>query len=180
MNAKAILARILSDLPSNKDWLDPALEAMAREAIKEVPPMVEPRASVNTLTPEQIAKLPKYAQDAFHALERERFCIARELAEWNDNQTPSPVTIQEHICTGNQRSSEFVARYVQTRDLRIEWQGVRLDIGLRSEGPQHENAITLQWGALDPYTRAVAFVPSSFQSARLQTPDTLKREPVQR
>ena len=37
MNAKAILERILSDLPAKRDWLDPALEAMAREAVNPCP-----------------------------------------------------------------------------------------------------------------------------------------------
>lgn len=42
MNAAAILERILSDLPTSRDWLDPALEAMAREAIAEQPKPTPP------------------------------------------------------------------------------------------------------------------------------------------
>lgn len=177
MNAKAILARILSDLPTNRDWLDPALEAMAREAVKEVPPVVEPNAGVHTLKPEQVERLPKWAQEAFKCLERERFCMARELKEWNDNQTPGPVSIQEYVCTGNQQSPESVTRYVQTQRLRIEWKGCRLDIHLTDNGPQHEDAIDLKWGPTNPHTRSLALVPYSFQAARLIVPENLIRQP---
>ncbi len=176
MTAKEILSQILGALPQKRDWLDPVLEAMAKDAVKPVTPSREVTASANTLTPAQLEKLPKFAQEAFRALERERFTAARELKEWHDSQTPGPVAIQEYVCTGNLRAPELMTRYVNTQNLQIEWKGCRLDISLSSDGPMHEDCIKLQWGPLNPLTRALAFVPSSFQSARLQTPETLSRQ----
>ena len=178
MNAKAILERILSDLPSKRDWLDPALEAMAREAIKPVEGTTKPPGqSMSAPSEEQVAKLPKWAQEAFKCLERERFCAVRELKEWTNSQTVSPISIQEYVCTGDQHGPEFFTRYVHSERIKIEWKGCRLEINLTDNGPQFEDAIDLKWSPLNPFTRALALVPYSFQAMRLMVPENLIRQP---
>lgn len=136
-------------------------------------PSVAVPDSIHTLKADAIEKLPKWARDAFKALERERFCAIRELREWVNDQTPGPVMIDEYLCDGSVQGPVRMTRYVQTKGLRIEWQGVRLDITLRGDSSMHENGIQLQWGTLDSRLRAASFIPSSYQSAMLCTPHQL-------
>lgn len=177
MNAKAVLERILSDLPAKRDWLDPALEAMAREAIKPIKdPQTIGNGSISNLTPAQLEKLPQWAQAAFRALARERDESVANLKEWTNDQTPSPISITEHPCTGDQRGPDFISRYIHGDNIKIEWMGCRLEIGLRQQGPTnaHEDCISLQWEPTDS-ARALAFIPESYQRARIQHPSRLTR-----
>lgn len=178
MNAKFILAQILGALPSNKDWLDPHLEAMAREAVKPVRDrQTIGEGSISAPTLAQLEKLPQWAQAAFRALMRERDESVANLKEWVNDQTPSPISIAEHPCTGDQRGPDFVTRYVHADNIKIEWMGCRLEIGLRKTGPSNaqEDCISLQWEPTDHSARALAFIPESYQRARIQHPSRLTR-----
>lgn len=138
-------------------------------ALPDVPP------SIYAPTEEQLAKLPKWAQDAFKSLERERYTAVRELQQWTADQTPSPISIMEMVSDGTQRGPKTYTRFVHTTDLKINWQGVELTIALRSDGPMHENCIKLQWSGHDRGSQHIGFIPDSFQSAYLIHPDNMRK-----
>jgi C4-dicarboxylate-specific signal transduction histidine kinase len=121
-------------------------------------------------TQEQIAKLPQWAQRHIETLDRQREAALRALRQFTDEQTASPFSFDEHACIGN-RGPDTFTRFVQARVMTVSHAGVMLTV--RCWEP---NEIGLQWGAYDeggPRSRAymqqdeVAFVPASFQSARL-------------
>lgn len=114
-----------------------------------------------------ISRLPQWAQKHIADLQRERDVAVRELREWSDNQTESPVSISEFVCTGEQRGPSDFTRYVQTRQLDINWAGVHLSVMLREDSRMHDNCITLQWSPDDDSTGSVAFIPTSYQAASL-------------
>ncbi len=127
------------------------------------------------ITPEQLAKLPKWAQDEFNKLERERFCAVRELKEWRDDQTESPVSIHKFVSDGEQQGPGSYTRYVQTRQLEVKWHGVELRISLHDDGPQHDNSIGLSWnGERALGGTQIAFVPTSFQQASLIAKENMR------
>lgn len=136
------------------------------------------KPSVYTLTPEQLSKLPKYAQDAFRNLERERATAVEALNEWKDDQTESPIMIDDHVSTGEERGSTFYKRYVQARAIRIKWHGVELNVRLTNDGPQYENAIALTWNQNDGGSLGhVALIPTARQSAILIHPRFMRWRP---
>jgi len=118
---------------------------------------------MNTPTPQQIAKLPKWAQDHIKDLSRQREVTIRTLNESLDKQTPSPFYYEDNLCTGEQSGPVRKRIYVQTHWLYVEWEGVQLQILLR-EG---QRQIDLKWYDQIGNCRDVAFIPSSYQSARL-------------
>jgi hypothetical protein len=125
------------------------------------------------MSDDKIAKLPKWAQDMFRDLQREREVAIRALNEWTDNQTPSPVFIDELECLGEEKTERGSPpsrkrRYVQTHRIQIEWAGVVLDVHLRDEG------IALQWGTLDRSMAEVSMVPRSYQQVTLMTKDKMR------
>lgn len=78
----------------------------------------------------QVAKLPVWAQDYIKRLESERDSAVTKLLEFNDEQTPTGVFIQDHVCIGegtNGRSDDpekkggptFVRRYLQTKRVQF-------------------------------------------------------------
>ena len=108
----------------------------------------------------KIEKLPKWAQEYIRNIEREREVAVNALNEYVDNQTPSPFFIDEMECTGERKGPTIKRRYVQTHKIEIEHQEVSLRIILRDE------SIDLQWSG-EKMLGDVAFIPSSYQSARL-------------
>lgn len=54
-------------------------------------------------TPEEIAKLPKWAQDHLRALQRERDESTRISERFTNEQTVQPICVPEHACN---RSTE--------------------------------------------------------------------------
>jgi hypothetical protein len=64
-------------------------------------------------TPEQIAKLPKWAIDHIQSLEIYRNEAVRSLNRFLDNQTESNVWVSEHPCTGEQQGPRFIKHFIQ-------------------------------------------------------------------
>lgn len=115
-------------------------------------------------TVEQIAKLPKWAQEYIKDINRERDTAVKELNDYCDSQTPSPVYIDELVSTGEQQGPSSKTRYIQTPRVQFDWQGVSLTVLLR------DDHIDLQWNGLDRGrygTSECAFIPRSYQSANL-------------
>ena len=112
-------------------------------------------------TPEQIAKLPKWAQERMEDLERRTRVAERALKENLDAQTPSEFYVEEYLSTG-EGSDKHVRRYIQTYKMAVEHDGVKLTILLR----QDEKGIDLQWNS-NRLMNEVALVPLSFNKVKI-------------
>ncbi len=110
---------------------------------------------------EQIAKLPKWAQEHIRNLSRERQVAVDALNKWVDEQTPAPFRIDELECLGEQQGPTRKVRYIQGTRLQVYFADVRLDVTLR------DKAIDLQWGTPRNHAGDICFQPRSFQSAYL-------------
>lgn len=122
-----------------------------------------------------LSKLPKWAQEHIATLERERDVAIRELNEWVDSQTPSPIYIDEMVCTGETKGTTTKRRYVQTRRLTIEYAGVELDVFL---APEHDGSrdfgIHLSFSTPDHSLGQVAMIPISFQQVVLIAKENMR------
>ena len=121
---------------------------------------------MNTPTKEQIEKLPKWAQEHIATLERQRSTAIESLNEYRDQQSPSPFYLDEMLCTGEQAAPSRKKIYVQAHSICVEWRGVLLRVDANDYGNTREG-IRLQWSTPNQSLDEIAFVPTSYQSARL-------------
>jgi hypothetical protein len=112
-------------------------------------------------------KLPKWAQEHIEKIERERDQAIKALNEYVDNQTVSPFYVEDYVSTGEERGPSYKRSYIQTHKMTIEHEGVELNVLLR------EGYIDLQWNGMKYHLDIVAFVPTSFQSAKLVSKENL-------
>ena len=117
-----------------------------------------------------ITKLPKWAQEHINTIKSERDHAVRELNRYCDAQTESPFRIHELVCTGEEQGATEKVRYIQTHRVEVVWKGVELSIILRPS----EDGMDLQWSTPDHAIGLIAFVPTSYQSARLVNPKEVK------
>lgn len=122
-------------------------------------------------TEHQIDKLPKWAQQQIRQLTQERDSAVSALFRYEDAQTPSKVWTEDiHHLLGR---TTFVKNYFQCDGLTIEQAGVRLKVrGLWDE----KTPISLAWGpaCCDSRLGDIAFIPESYQQARLVAPENLR------
>ena len=118
--------------------------------------------SASIPTPEQIAKLPKWAQETIEDLTRRTRVAETALKEYLDKQTPSEFYVEEYVNIGD-GSDKHVQRYIQTYKMVVESGGVLLRILLR----QDEKGIELQWNSTDRLMQEVAMVPLSFNKVKI-------------
>lgn len=85
---------------------------------------------MQTVTAEQIAKLPKWAQDHIRNITRERDIAVQELNAWVDSQTPSAFYVDEYPCIGEQKHKR---RYFQGNRIAVDHAGVHCEILLARE-----------------------------------------------
>lgn len=104
---------------------------------------------------EKINKLPKWAQEYIEKLERERNIAIQELDEYLNSQKESPFYVREF------ELGRFFNRYIQTHRMDVQHGDVHLSILLR------ENHIDLSWSNDESGSNEVAFIPTSFQAAKL-------------
>jgi hypothetical protein len=129
-----------------------------------------------TPSPAHIAKLPQWAQAHIATLAREREAAVETLRHWTDQQTPSPIYMDEHILTGEtDRAQTTKRRYITGYQLEIEHGNVHLRLLLRSQGDNGPPRIEMQWSSITPKLGHVGFIPTSFQSADLIASDNLRR-----
>jgi len=124
---------------------------------------------METPTPEQIAKLPKWAQEHIDDLDRRRANAERTLTEFKDNQTPSEFFTEEYVCTGP-TGNQFVKRYIQSHKVCVERDGVKLTILLR----QDEAGLDLQWQSTDRLMNEVALVPTAFNKVKIVSKEKMR------
>jgi hypothetical protein len=127
---------------------------------------------MNIPTPEQISKLPKWAQDYITALswnlDREQEAKRRLL----EQQQTSPFYVREW------NSGKPYNRYISAPENRIEVEhaGVKLGIYLtRKDDSQRPYGIELQYSAIgDSLGRGAAIVPSGNSTINLQAVENIR------
>jgi len=121
--------------------------------------------------PEQdkIEKLPKWAQEYIANIEREREISVRALNEYCDSQTPSAFSVPEYESTGEQQGPSYKVRYIQTRKMEVDYEGVLLRIYLR------DDTIDLQWESRAGGMEDVAMIPQSFHRVTLKSASNMRR-----
>ena len=117
---------------------------------------------------EDISRLPKWAQQRIKDLERERETAVRALNEYVDHRTPSPFYTADLVCTGEETGPSSKRVYIQTHHMTVVHQGVELSILLR------DDHIDLGWAASENTMKHVAFVPSSYQQAKLMSKEHMR------
>jgi len=115
-----------------------------------------------------VEKLPKWAQTYIRDIERQRETAIDALNEHLDAQTESPFYIDELVCTGEDNSPCTKRRYVQTYKISVEHQGVNLDVLLR------DDCITISWSNGKYSLSDVAFIPATYQQARLVSKENMR------
>jgi len=124
---------------------------------------------METPTPEQIAKLPKWVQDHIRDLERRTKVAERAVKEYGDTQTVSNVFYEDFLCIGG-GSPKITRKYVQSDRITVLRDDIRLDVLLRQEEP----GIEVWWSDEDRGMREIAMVPTSFQKMRLLRKDHMR------
>jgi hypothetical protein len=124
-------------------------------------------------TTDQLLRLPKWAQEQIRSLTQQRDTAVRKLFEFEDNQTPSKVWSEDMIYVSD--APTMVRHYFQANDVEIEHAGVHLNIrGLHDDS----DAMHLSWrptGEGHWSFGDVAFIPESYQQARLVAMEKRKR-----
>lgn len=129
-----------------------------------------------TPTPEQISKLPKWAQDHIKDLQRKIVVAEATAKRLTDEQTPSPIFVDDWY------SEPSIKRYVQSPQGRItiEHADVHLEVYLaQSDDGQRMHGIELQWSPMEGGKRRlcgseVAAYPRSFNTVYLVHKDNIK------
>jgi len=78
----------------------------------------------------KLQKLPKWAQEAFNNLQRERDTAVRALNKYLDNETESPIFQEDVLCTGENKGPTFKKRYIQGRRISVDHCGIEVGIYL--------------------------------------------------
>ncbi len=132
-----------------------------------------------TPTPEQLAKLPQWAQKHINDLVQERKVAVNALNSYIDNQTPSKFYVEDYHCLGEQRGPTQKRKYFDTRRITVEHAGIMLNV--YCEYGEHMDAqsdakgsIKLQWEDLDRSMRHIAMIPQSFQQVHLVARDNMR------
>lgn len=130
---------------------------------------------MTTPTPEQLAKLPKWAQDHIKDLERERGAAVKALNDFTDADTPAAFYVEEHVGMGEKKGPSIKRRYIQTRAVICESQGIELRIFASGDlYGQSRPGIELSWSAISRGMSDVAFIPNARNSATLITKEHMR------
>lgn len=116
-----------------------------------------------------ISKLPKWARDHIEDLQRDRDIAVRALNAYVDQQTKSPIFIDEMECIGEKCGPSLKRRYVQANGINIEAHGVHLHVLIR------EDHLDLQWSSSGSRRSDIAMIPTSNQKVRLVSHSNMER-----
>ena len=120
-------------------------------------------------TPEQMAKLPKWAQEHINDLARRVEMAERILQQYKDNQTPSEFFYDDYQCIGL-GTPQHARRYVQTYKMTVARDGIQADILLRQDDP----GIEISFSFVERVTTHVPVVMSGFNQIRIIPKDKLR------
>ena len=115
---------------------------------------------------EKIKKLPKWAQEHINQIERERENSVRSLNEYIDNQTESPFSVSDLLC--EDKGVSFKKRYIQAYKMDVNHAGIHFQIITR------DDELDISWGTNDNSMNEVAFIPTSFQKAKIKTKENMR------
>lgn len=124
---------------------------------------------MNAPTPEQIAKLPKWAQEHVEDLERRTRNAEKALRDNLDTQTVSPFRVEDYVCIGD-GGGKHITRYVQTHKMTVVHDGVHVDILLRLDDP----GIEVSWSGEGRMIKEIACIPTSFQKIKLVSREKMR------
>jgi len=115
---------------------------------------------------EDLAKLPKWAQEKIAVLERERKTAIDALNEALDSQTESPFYIDDWVSTGEKVGPSFKTRYVQAYKMCVKWMGVVLTILPCKNDGQRRDGIEIKWEAIGhrDVCQGIGAVPTAFNT----------------
>ena len=125
------------------------------------------------VTAEKLAKLPTWAREHIRDLRRQRDIAVRELNEWVDEQTESPIYIDEMVCAGEEQGPSMKRRYIQGYQVTVEIGDVRVNVSTPITA-RDEQCIYLQWYPKDRGMRDVAMIPESFCRVRLCAKENMR------
>lgn len=125
------------------------------------------------MTKNEISKLPKWAQGHFADITRQRDAAVQALKQFEDEQTPSDIFFEDMICDGENIGPTPRKRFIQSHDVNIVAHGVHLRVSTQY-GLTNDESIILQWDTGRGLTGEVAFIPVSYQCARLITKDKMR------
>jgi hypothetical protein len=112
---------------------------------------------MSTPTPEQLAKLPKWAQAHIARIERTRDDAIEQLGRYIDDQTPSSVYYEA--------MGSFDRKYIQSRRIVFQSEGVELTVMLPGDS---QRGIELSWGPEGCHGLGdMCFIPTAYQQARI-------------
>ena len=114
---------------------------------------------------EKIAKLPVWAREYIKTLEMRREAALGTLNRHVDQETPSAFYYEEWPCTGEEAGPTIKRFYIQAHSITCDFDGIELDISAHHFNNQR--GIRLQWNNPDRGLEEIAFIPESFQTARL-------------
>jgi hypothetical protein len=126
------------------------------------------------ITPEKIAKLPKWAQAHIRELNSQRESAVSKLDQYEDGNTPTNVW-QEEYCYDT-KSNTLRKRYIQADRVEFQFQGVHLTVSL-----VQERGVELSWRPAGGRAALgdLCFIPTSYQQARISNlvynPDEIER-----
>lgn len=119
-------------------------------------------------TPEQIAKLPKWAQEYITQLERQRDAAVKVMRDSANGTTRSPFYFEDHACV-KPGGPEVVRHYIQAPWLKFDYGGLHVDFLLREHG--EDKVLDIQYGTSSRMVgNKVVFEPRSYQQFYLYCP----------
>ena len=129
-------------------------------------------------TPEQIAKLPKWAQEHIVDLARQRAAAVQALNEATNRVQPAPFYFTDTVHTGEASGPSFKKFYVNTRRMSVEHAGIQLDVFLpEPDDGQRLYGIELTYrsiGGRGLTDRMVGIMPRSINSVQLAAKEFLR------
>lgn len=124
---------------------------------------------MDTLSNEQMSKLPKWAQGHINKVERERDMAIRTLNEFRDESTPSPFSYEKNPCTGERSGPVHRQVFIQTHSIEVNHRGIFLRVCAV------DDRFELSWCGGDRHSlNEVAMIPESYQRVRLVAKENMR------
>ena len=79
------------------------------------------------------AKLPRWAQEKIADIECQRDVAIRALNEFQDEQTPSKIWVDDNVCTGEETGPSTKRRFIQSRKIEVQVGKSEVSIYLRDD-----------------------------------------------
>jgi len=115
-------------------------------------------------TPEQIERLPKWAQAHIKRLERQRRGAITALKKFQDSDEPTRVLYEQALQLDGE--FQFFVRHIDTYQVRFVCNGVSLAVMLPDD--EEGRGVELSWGPEGGHGLGdMCFTPTAYQQARI-------------